>query len=163
MICPDRETYLCLAQRATYVPVWTEVLADMETPVSLYLKFANSPDSFLLESVEGGERLGRYSLVGFNPLLTFKTRKGKAYLTTRGENKLLAAKPVPALRQIAGDLSLPSIEKPRFLGGLVGYLGYDLALELETIPEHPCDDLQLPDNSPDSFPGAGWGGSRNRL
>jgi len=145
VIQPDREIYLSLAQGAPYVPVWAEVLADTETPISLYLKFANSANSFLLESVEGGERLGRYSLIGFNPLLTFKTRDRKAYLAAGGEIQLLPGKPVPALRQLMEQLSLPAIDKPRFLGGLVGYLGYDLARELETLPGHPVDDLQLPD------------------
>ncbi|QGP93721.1 Anthranilate synthase component 1 [Neomoorella glycerini] len=145
MIQPDRQTYLELAQKAPYVPVWAEVLADTETPISLYLRFANKPDSFLLESVEGGERLGRYSLIGFDPLLTFKIRAGKAYLTTRGQTELLPEKPVAALRRLMTQLSLPPVVGPRFCGGLVGYLGYDLAREIESLPGHAVDDLQLPD------------------
>lgn len=145
MIQPDRETYLALARRAPYVPVWAEILADTETPISLYLRFAGKTGSFLLESVEGGERLGRYSLMGFDPLLAFKIRAGKAYLTTGGQTELMPGKPLAALRQLMAQLSLPPVDGPRFCGGLAGYLGYDVVREIETLPTHAVDDLQLPD------------------
>ncbi|MDK2820232.1 MAG: anthranilate synthase component [Clostridia bacterium] len=144
VIEPDFKTYQSLAKDAPYVPVWTEILADTETPISLYLKLGNSSNSFLLESVEGGERLGRYSIIGYNPLLTFKTINGKAYTVTVGQEKELTEKPLDALYKLINQLSLPPITEPRFLGGLVGFLGYDLVRELENLPEHENDDLELP-------------------
>lgn len=146
MFHPDRATYLDLARKAPYIPVWTEILADTETPISLYLKFAGGPDSFLLESVEGGENLGRYSLIGFDPLLTFTARSGKAYLSTNNATaRLLEEKPFKALNNLMASLSLPPGEGPRFQGGLVGYLGYDMVRELEALPPGPGNDLQIPD------------------
>ncbi|MGI9862192.1 anthranilate synthase component I [Moorella naiadis] len=145
MFHPDRETFLAMAREAPYVPVWTEILADTETPISLYLKFSGTRDSFLLESVEGGENLGRYSLIGFDPLLTFTVRDGRAYLTSAGVTRMLEEKPLAALYSLTGRLALPPGDGPRFQGGLVGYLGYDLVHELEALPGGPVNDLQLPD------------------
>ena len=145
MFHPDRENYLALAREAPYVPVWTEILADTETPISLYLRFSGSRDSFLLESVEGGENLGRYSFIGFDPLLTFTARNGRAYLTSAGATRLLEEQPLAALQSLLGRLALPPDDGPRFQGGLVGYLGYDLVRELEALPRGPVNDLQLPD------------------
>ncbi|MDN5344023.1 MAG: anthranilate synthase component [Clostridia bacterium] len=147
LIQPDQQTYLDLARRAPYVPVWTETLADTWTPVSLFQHLAAKTGSFLLESVEGGERLGRYSFLGFDPLLTFSIRAGKAYLTTGAQTRPLPGKPLVALRQLLEQLSLPPAGGPRFGGGLVGYLGYDVVRELESLPAHANNDLQLPDAS----------------
>ncbi|WP_258359044.1 anthranilate synthase component I [Moorella sulfitireducens (nom. illeg.)] len=144
MIRPDRQTFLDLAAKVPYIPVWAEVLADTETPISLYLRLANKTPSFLLESVEGGERLGRYSIMGFDPLLAFMIRSGKAYLTARGETYVLPEKPLAALRRLLARLTLPFGTGPRFMGGLVGFLGYDLVREIENLPGHAVDDLQLP-------------------
>ncbi|PRR74698.1 anthranilate synthase component I [Neomoorella humiferrea] len=147
IIWPDRQTYLDLSisTRVPYIPVWTEILADTETPISLYLRLANKPHSFLLESIEGGERLGRYSLIGYDPLITFIIRAGRAYITAGRKTDLLPEKPLTALRRLLTRLSLPFNNSSRFSGGLVGYLGYDLVREIENLPQHTVDDLQLPD------------------
>ncbi|MDN5348469.1 MAG: anthranilate synthase component [Clostridia bacterium] len=138
-------------QTCAYVlaPVWEETLADTETPISLYLRFAyGSPGSFLLESVEGGERLGRYSIIGFDPILSFTSRGGITVIrgASGHEEFQFKGNPFDFLRQYLNRLTLASQEGlPRFSGGLVGYLGYDLVRFLERLPEKARDDLGLPD------------------
>lgn len=80
---PSREDFHLLSIAHTVVPVWTEVLADMETPVAAYMKLVGDEPGFLLESVENGERWSRYSFVGRNPLATLVLRDGQ--ITTTGE------------------------------------------------------------------------------
>lgn len=122
-----------LAGPGRLVPVYAELLADLETPVSAYLKLAaGEPYAFLLESVEGGERLGRFSFIGTGP---------RQVLTVRGED------PLPCLAALVGRrevMRLPGL--PRFVGGAIGYLAYDVVRFFEprvALPE--ADPLGLPD------------------
>ncbi|HHV62776.1 MAG TPA: anthranilate synthase component I [Firmicutes bacterium] len=164
-IYPDEGEFIKLAQTYRVVPVWCDIPADMETPISLYLKLRNSPTfqgmdgrplpSFLLESVEGGERLARYSFIGIAPRAVIAS-KGNAITIEAAEHTgalddLLdglkdAANPLQFLR---GLLSIypaaPVRGLPRFHGGLVGYLGYDIVRFIETLPGGPEDDANLPD------------------
>ncbi|MHB1345405.1 MAG: anthranilate synthase component I family protein [Thermoleophilia bacterium] len=108
----------------TLVPVVRRVPADTETPVSTYLKAASGPMSFLFESVEGGTRWGRYSMVGFDPFLTFEVRDGRAFTRAHGVESE-SDDPVAALRGLLRDhrtARVPGLG--RFAGGLVGCLGY---------------------------------------
>ena len=81
---PSREEFLRLAREYTLVPVWREVLGDLETPVGVYRKLGAEPNSFLLESVEHGERWGRYSFIGLNPF-SVMTSRGDTTMTTESE------------------------------------------------------------------------------
>ena len=116
-------------------PIYREIVADLETPVSAFLKVNQGGYSFLLESVEGGQRLARYSFIGTEPYRV---------LTTRGEDK---TDPFPL---IAGELSkykiVPVNGLPRFCGGAVGYLGYETVTRLEELPSPDCDPLGVPES-----------------
>ena len=115
------------------VPVYREIMADLETPVSAYLKVAHGNYSFLLESVEGGERLGRYSFIGTEPSLVIKTGSDN---------------PVDPLLLIEKEFSrfqpIPMAGLPRFHGGMVGYLSYEVAGYFERLPSPDHDPLGLP-------------------
>jgi anthranilate synthase component I len=116
---PTREEARALAKDHALIPVYREVLADMLTPVRAYTLLCppGSP-GFLLESVEGGERLARYSFIGFEP----------KPLDTSGSD------PLAALRSVAGEVTAPVNGIPRFHGGAVGYLGYETARHFERLP-----------------------------
>jgi anthranilate synthase component 1 len=116
------------------VPVYREVMADLETPVSAYLKIARGPYSFLLESVEGGEHLGRYSFIGTEPYLVLSIPSGRE-----------APDPLPAIQaelERYRPVRVPGL--PRFCGGAVGYLAYEVARCFERIPAPEADPLFLP-------------------
>ena len=127
-----------LSGEGNLVPVYREVPADLETPVSAYLKVARPPYSFLLESVEGGERLARYSFIGTEPYRVIKTGPGQ---TEGAVDPLL---PVKAEMDRYQLVSVPGL--PRFHGGAVGYLAYDAVRYFEPrVPEPPMDPLGLPE------------------
>jgi len=117
------------------VPVYREIMADMETPVSAYLKIARGDYSFLLESVEGGEQLARYSFLGTEPSLILKTDR---------ENPV---DPLLPIERALGRFQLvPVSGLPRFHGGMVGYLGYEVAGYFERLPSPDPDPLGLPES-----------------
>src|SRR5438270_1712948 len=129
------EEFKELARRGTFVPVVKEIVADLLTPVSAFLKIAEHADyAFLLESVEGGEHVGRYSFLGKDPFLILRARGAsttidRGGITTESERPL-----VETLRQLMADFRSPFVpELPRFTGGAVGYLGYGAASWFEPI------------------------------
>jgi anthranilate synthase component 1 len=136
-----------LAQPGNIIPIYREIFADLETPVSAYLKVARGPYSFLLESVEGGERLARYSFIGADPYLTLKLNDGVAEASIRGYRQSAAfSDPLVALREFLAPyrtVELPGL--PRFLGGAVGYLGYESVRYFERLPVAPTDSMNFPD------------------
>jgi anthranilate synthase component I len=123
------EEFTDLAKRATFVPVVKEVVADLLTPVSAFLKIAEHSDyAFLLESVEGGEHVGRYSFLGKDPFLILRG-KGAETIIDRAGTTSIAEKPfIETLRDLMNGFQSPFVPGlPRFTGGAVGYLGYDTA------------------------------------
>ena len=150
MIHPSREEFRLLAQRGNLVPVYRIVLGDMETPVSAFRKIGHGPYAFLLESVEGGENVGRHSFLGSEPFLIFKSKGNTVWLNDNREERQLvlpAGKdPLAMLEEILGQyrfVASPGI--PKFCGGAVGYMSYDLVRFFERIPDNAQDDLGLPD------------------
>ncbi|MSQ05971.1 MAG: anthranilate synthase component I [Dehalococcoidia bacterium] len=128
-----------LAGQGNLVPVYRTISGDLETPVSAYLKVARSPYSFLLESVVGGERLGRYSFIGTDPYRVLKTGPGQP------------GGAVDPLRLVEAELAqyqlVPVPNLPRFHGGAVGYLAYDVIRYFEPrVPPMPADPLGLPES-----------------
>jgi anthranilate synthase component 1 len=124
-----------LAQRGTFVPVCKEIVADLLTPVSAFLKIAEHTDhAFLLESVEGGEHVARYSFLGKDPFLILRSRGDR---TTLARNGLVTDSQQPAietLRRLMADFRSPFVpDLPRFTGGAVGYLGYGAASWFEPV------------------------------
>ena len=148
---PNRETVHRLFEQGDLVPVYRTLLADLETPVSVYLKLAQmGTTSFLLESVEGGEHIGRYSFLGVNPkgMITIKdnqvTRTLHGVTTTRplapGQDPLHAVK-----QEFARVKPVQIDGLPRFVGGAVGYLSYDVVRYFERVPDTAVKDLDVPD------------------
>ena len=124
-----------LAQRGTFVPVCKEIVADLLTPVSAFLKIAEHSDyAFLLESVEGGEHVGRYSFLGKDPFLILRARGGKTIVQRAGETTESDKPFMVMLRELMAGFSSPFVPGlPRFTGGAVGYLGYDAAAWFEPV------------------------------
>ena len=145
---PSFEIFKEQARDYTVVPVWREVLADLETPLSAFAKLVGDREGFLLESVEHAERWGRFSFLGRDPALTF---------VTRGRNlEWIGGDPPPGIPSDQGTLAaLDALLKryrapkqdvlPPFHGGIVGWMGYDTVREIERLPDVPTDDLGLPD------------------
>jgi len=110
------------------IPVWRTVLADLDTPLSVYLKLADGPDSYLFESVEGGETWGRYSIIGL-PCKRRYTVTGNTIATHDfGEQRSVeeAVDPLARIEEIRSEFSSPELDElPLFTGGLVGYFGYE--------------------------------------
>ena len=138
MFTPTLAQFKRLAARGNLVPVYREQLADMETPVSAFSRFADDEHAFLLESVEGGERWGRYSFIGVHPEAVFTVEEDAAFLTRNGEKTrldTLGKPPFFALREVlARTLPAPVPGLPRFYGGAVGMLGYELVRDFEHLP-----------------------------
>ncbi len=146
MTGPDRDTFVDLARSHGVVPVWREVLADLETPLSVYAKLAGDGPSFLLESAEHGERWGRYSFVGFDPFLTLHGRDGEVTWVGEPPAEVAGATgPLDALARATEALHAPALLDLPLHGGAVGYVGYDAVREVESIPATGEDDLGLPD------------------
>jgi anthranilate synthase component I len=144
---PSRDEFRTLAAEHTVVPVWTELLADLETPVAAYAKLVGDGAGFLLESVEHGERWARFSFVGRDPRATLILRDGQ--ITVHGgvpasvptDRGMLAA--LDSLLEVYRAPLLPDL--PPMQSGVMGYLGYDVVREIERLPNTPDDDRGMPD------------------
>ena len=145
---PSREEFHALAADYTVVPVWAELLGDLETPVSAYMKLVGEGDGFLLESVEHGERWSRYSFVGHDPVATFELRDGT--VTKTGQHLTpdipLDRGMLAVLDAVVAAYRAPIMpELPPLQGGVMGFLGYDVVREVEHLPNAAHDDRRLPD------------------
>jgi len=166
MIHPDYKEFARLAREATLVPVAKSISADLLTPVSAFLAIAgDEPDAFLLESVEGGEKIGRYTFLGVRPFLRLESRGDSVTIrrdarsshkgargASRGRSGRIAkietrtAKIFEVIRELLGQHRPAHIEGlPPFTAGAVGYCAYDIVRQLEKIGERAEDDLNVPD------------------
>jgi anthranilate synthase component 1 len=129
------EQFVELAQRGTFVPVFKELVADLLTPVSAFLKIAEHSDyAFLLESVEGGEQVARYSFLGKDPFLVLRSRAGRAEVEREGRVEATDEPFVAALRRLMSEYRSPYVpDLPRFTGGAVGFFGYDASPWFEPV------------------------------
>lgn len=149
MIYPDFSEFKQLAQQGNFIPVCQEWVADLETPVSAWYKVcANHPYNFLLESIEGGEKIGRYSLLGCDPLWILEARGDRTTQTFRdGTQKEFQGDPFGHLANCLEPyhpVKLPQL--PPGIGGLFGFWGYELIHWIEpTVPVHKGDKTDLPD------------------
>ncbi len=149
MYKPDKQQFLELAQHGNLITVRHEYLADMETPVSAFKKIADEEFAFLLESVENGENLGRYSFLGCTPNIIFKS-KGREidilYPQEHGEETFTHDNPLEVLKDLMSRFQPVPVEGvPPFTGGAVGYISYDFVRSFEDIPDSNLDDLNIPD------------------
>ncbi|MCE0522206.1 MAG: anthranilate synthase component I [Methylacidiphilales bacterium] len=146
---PSRESFRELAHRGNLIPVYREIIADMETPVSAFGKIDTGDHSFLFESVEKGNKFARYSFLGASPHLIFQAR-GKNITLREGAGQrqyTIEDDPLHELeRLMAGYRPVPTADLPLFYGGAVGYLGFEAVTEFEpTVPRAKNDDLGVPD------------------
>jgi len=144
-----REQVRDLAREYALIPLCLDVIADLETPVTAYLKVARGPYSFLLESVEGGERLARYSFIGTEPrtVLRFRGEKGER-LTGMGELVgPVGPDPLPLVRdEVLDGRAYVDPSLPPLVGGAVGYLGYEMVRQWEPrVPSTPGAAVDMPD------------------
>jgi anthranilate synthase component I len=144
---PDLAEFARLAAGYPVVPVTRRVLADGETPVGVYRKLAGGPGTFLLESAEQGRSWSRYSFVGVRSQATLTEQDGTAvWLDEPPPGVPLGGDPLQVLRACASALRAPRLPgMPPLMGGLVGYLGYDLVRRIERLPSHAVDDLHVPE------------------
>jgi anthranilate synthase component 1 len=142
---PSYEEFLKQTAEGTVVPVSKRVMADLLTPVAAYLKIERlSPYSFLLESVEGGEKVARYSFLGFEPHTVVRCSKGKVIVETANETQEVDQPMLTVLRRLAGQhIPVKLHDMPPFVCGAVGYMGYDSVRWFEKIPDNNPDDLNI--------------------
>jgi anthranilate synthase component 1 len=146
MYYPAFETFSELAKRGNLIPVYREILADMETPVSALMKLASKPNVFLLESVEGGEKWGRYTFLGSDAHVIFRVRGEDVLIEEKGtiRKKKHLGDPMKFLRDLLGRYRpVPVHGLPRFCGGAVGFIGYDMVRNFERLPASQQDDLDI--------------------
>jgi anthranilate synthase component I len=143
---PTLDEFVSLGLQHGVVPVFRHVLADLDTPLAVYDRLRGDGQSFLLESAEHGERWGRYSFVGFDPLFTVRGRSGST--TVEGDPPVTlpdGAGVLDTLAALLAALHAPPIADVPLHGGAVGYLGFDIVREIERLPETVTDDLGLAD------------------
>lgn len=148
MVYPTLEGARACAEGYDYVPVALDAMADVETPVSVFMRFKDtSPYCFLLDSVEGGEKWARYSFIGRDPLLTLRVKDGTAILTYRdGSVEKMKGNPFRIVQAVLDRFRAAPMEGlPRLSGGAVGFFGYDMVRSVEKLPDPPPDDLDMPD------------------
>jgi anthranilate synthase component 1 len=146
----SREEFRRLADRYNLIPVYREILGDLHTPVSAFHKLDDGCFCYMLESVEGGERVGRYSFLGGAPSIVLRSQDGAVTMERGGvaETRALAdgEDPLHVIKGLMGDYRLaPVTGLPKFHGGAVGYMSYDTVRFFEHLPDAPADDLHLPD------------------
>lgn len=155
MELPDTDNFDINAEPEKLLPVFRELPADLETPVSVFLKLGNTTPSFLLESVERGEQLGRYSFIGANPYAVVQSYENEGLIRhKREETKVQLAKspdgpnPLDLVKRYLAHYQVTGVpELPRFFGGAVGYLSYDMVRFFEKLPDCHHDELRLPDSA----------------
>ncbi len=138
MYFPSENDFCELAGQGNLVPVYREILADMETPVSAFRKIDNGRTSFLLESIEGGEKWARYSFLGSGPARVFRSRDDYFEVLADGVtvDSGHCADPLNKLRELMAEFQPVEVAGlPRFFGGAVGYLGYDMVRFVEELPD----------------------------
>jgi len=151
MYYPSLKEFLKLSRKSNVIPVYKEISADLDTPVSAFLKLKKDNYAFLLESVEGQEKVARYSFLGSNPSIIFKSKAKNIQIIYPGRKSSLRfvtpGDPLDEIEKIMKGFKPANIKGlPRFYGGFVGYIGYDTVRFFEKLPDKNPDDLKLPDS-----------------
>ncbi|HZG57456.1 anthranilate synthase component I [Paenibacillus sp.] len=144
---PTRESFGRYAREYNLIPVTRTLLADTETPIRVFQQFCEDPHAFLLESVEGGAKWARYSFIGTDPFLVVRGKSGTLEIERSGNVERVSEQPIDFLRGLLNSYRSPQYENfPRFMGGAVGFFGYDLLRYYEKkLPPHKVDDLKMND------------------
>jgi len=146
-VLPNRKEFLALAKEHTLVPVCRTLTADLETPVSAFLRAAwPEGECFLLESVEGGEQVGRYTFIGIHPFKRIVARGRAIAITEQRTTTRLDGDIFKVLREaLSGHKAARLKGLPPFTAGAVGFFSYDAVRQIEQLPEHSADELGIPD------------------
>ena len=145
---PSFSEFKSMAEKGNFIPIYQEILADTETPVSAYLKIKDRHFSYLLESADGGKRWGRYSFIGYRPSLIALSRNGEMEIYEGSGKETIkdVQNPLETLRALGRKFRpVMSNELPPFQGGLVGYLNYDLVRKWERHPGVTPEDPNQPE------------------
>lgn len=136
MLFPSRGAFLTLAEKGNLIPVYREIMADMDTPVSAFRKLDDGRFSYLLESIEGGEKWGRYSFLGSSPSLIIRSKGSLVETITDGVIvRKQSVDPLGCVKDLLSQFTPVEVDGlPRFFGGAVGYLGYDMVRHFEHLP-----------------------------
>jgi anthranilate synthase component 1 len=149
-VTPSRPEFLALAEKGNLIPVYTEFVADYETPVSVFEKIDDGRRSFLLESAESHDLVGRYSFLGSSPRIYFESRGRNIRIEENGSTRNFETPtdPLTELRQLLSRYTFVDLaDLPPFVGGAVGYIGYDVVRFFEpTVTPSPPDQLNIPDS-----------------
>ena len=150
MLRPQADEFARLATQGNLIPVVREILADLDTPLSIFQRLDDGETSFLFESVEGGEKWARYSFIGTGSRARFRARGRRVEWVEGGETRVFEADgdPMDVLRARLAEfrpVHAPGLELPRFTGGAVGSVGWDWVRFVEDIPDENPDPLGLPD------------------
>jgi anthranilate synthase component I len=148
MYYPVFDEFRKFAEQGNLIPVYREILADIDTPVSALMKLSAKSHVFLLESVEGGEKWGRYTFLGSDPRVIFTVRGDHVLITEQGKHRSSrhGGNPLRYLKDLLNTYRpVPVDGLPRFYGGAVGFLGYDMVRYFETLPAGASDDLKTDD------------------
>ena len=148
-IYPDYNVFSYLSKKYNIIPICREIIGDIETPVSSFMKIKSGIYNFLLESAEQEERTGRYSFIGTSPELIIKGKNDEIeiYDNTTGESKkLYSKKPLKIIDEYLKNFNTPFLPQlPPFTGGFIGFISYDFIRTIETLPSISYDDLKVPD------------------
>lgn len=143
---PKKEGFLQADRAVNILTVYRKILADTETPISVFQKIGRNGFSYLLESAEGGDKLARYSFIGIDPFLIFQSKGIQVEISTEGKKEEYLESPFLSLRRLKDSFKVTETDGlPRFFGGGVGYFGYDLVRFIEELPNNTKDDLDIPD------------------
>ena len=146
---PSPEEFLALAKTHGLVPVSREIVCDLETPLAIFARVGlDQDDAFLFESLEGGEKWGRYSIIGYDPMVRFSSHDDLVRISGVQSEETRHGNPIELLRQLMAELG-PVAKLPglRFFGGAVGYLGYDMVRFMEDLPDENPPLAEFPDSS----------------
>lgn len=141
MFFPSRDTFYSLAEKGNLIPVYREIMADMDTPVSAFRKLDDGRFSYLLESIEGGEKWGRFSFLGSTPSVIIRSKGNLVETITDGSIfQQTSSDPLTCVKDLLAQFTPVEVDGlPRFFGGAVGYLGYDMVRHFETLTtENPA-------------------------
>jgi len=147
MIQPSLQEVEKLAAQGSVIPVRKDILGDLLTPAAAFLRVVQGRRRvFLLESVEGGERLARYSFIGWDPFLSVRGKGSTIWIEEQGDTIQEEGRPLEKLREISRQFQpVPLPDLPPFIGGGVGFFSYDLVRQFERLPARTVDDLRLDD------------------